>query len=300
MTPSGPNKSKSKSKAAAAAEAARRRQQRTVALVFGGIVVVGVILIVALASGSHGPSDNGDVFPPPVGAQAQAIVDKVLTVPISASEQVGSGSANPLASTILPVTGHPPLILNGKPELLYIGAEYCPYCGTERWAMAVALSRFGTLTIARLTHSSSTDVDANTPTLSFHGSTFTSKYLSFKPIEETTNVPDKNSPGNYMHLDTPTADEVKLEEALDTNGSIPFIDIGNQYYISGATYDVGLLQGKTWSQIASALHDPTSAIAKGALGAANQITAAICKVTKDQPSNVCSNKAITALSSQLK
>ena len=37
------------------------------------------------------------------------------------------------------------LTSNGKPEILYIGAEFCPYCAAERWAIAVALSRFGTL-----------------------------------------------------------------------------------------------------------------------------------------------------------
>src|SRR5215471_17073708 len=37
-----------------------------------------------------------------------------------------------------------PLTSGGKPEMLYIGAEYCPYCAAMRWSMAVALSRFGT------------------------------------------------------------------------------------------------------------------------------------------------------------
>ena len=26
-----------------------------------------------------------------------------------------------------------PLTLHGKPELLYIGAEFCPVCAVERW-----------------------------------------------------------------------------------------------------------------------------------------------------------------------
>ena len=35
------------------------------------------------------------------------------------------------------------LTSNGKPEMLYIGAEFCPYCAASRWSMALALSRFG-------------------------------------------------------------------------------------------------------------------------------------------------------------
>ena len=31
------------------------------------------------------------------------------------------------------------MTLDGKsPAMLYYGAEYCPYCAAERWAMAVA------------------------------------------------------------------------------------------------------------------------------------------------------------------
>ena len=54
-----------------------------------------------------------------------------------------------------------------------------------------------------------------------------------------------------------------------------------------------MLQGKTWAQIAAALHDPSSAIAQGALGAANYMTAAICKMTGDQPASVCSSLPVS-------
>ena len=30
------------------------------------------------------------------------------------------------------------------PEVLYMGAEYCPYCAAQRWSTIIALSRFGT------------------------------------------------------------------------------------------------------------------------------------------------------------
>ena len=71
----------------------------------------------------------------------------------------------------------------------YIGAEYCPFCAAERWALTVALSRFGTFSGLAGTHSSSTDVYPDTQTLSFYGSHYTSPYLDFQPVEETTNQP---------------------------------------------------------------------------------------------------------------
>ncbi len=41
-----------------------------------------------------------------------------------------------------------------------MGAEYCPFCAAQRWAMVNAFSRFGTFTGLTTTHSSSTDTDA--------------------------------------------------------------------------------------------------------------------------------------------
>ncbi len=45
-----------------------------------------------------------------------------------------------------------------KPQVAYIGAEYCPFCASERWPMVIALSRLGTFSGLGLTTSSATDV----------------------------------------------------------------------------------------------------------------------------------------------
>ena len=82
-----------------------------------------------------------------------------------------------------PISGAP-LASGGKPEMLYIGAEFCPFCAAMRWSMAVALSRFGSFTTPlRGFHSSPTDTDPNTPTLTFYKAGYTSKYLTFVPVE---------------------------------------------------------------------------------------------------------------------
>ena len=52
-------------------------------------------------------------------------------------------------------------------------------------------------------------------------------------------------------------------------------------------------------QVAAALSDPSNPIAQGAVGSANMITAAICKITNDQPAAVCNAAPVTALKSQL-
>jgi hypothetical protein len=62
-------------------------------------------------------------------------------------------------------------------------------------------------------------------------------------------------------------------------------------------YSPTVIDGKSWSQIATALTQPNSAIAKGVLGSANYMTAGICKMTNNQPASACT-PAIQALESK--
>jgi hypothetical protein len=65
------------------------------------------------------------------------------------------------------------------------------------------------------------------------------------------------------------------------------VDLGNKLMLSGAQYNPQLLAGKSWAQVAAALKDPSNPIAQGADGAANTFTAAICKLTNNQPATAC-------------
>ena len=190
-----------------------------------------------------------------------------------------------------PVSGTPLKGSTGKPEVLYIGAEFCPYCAAQRWALIVALGRFGTFSGLTTTSSSSTDIFANTPTFTFRSATYTSQYIDFRAVE--------TSDREQKPLQTPTAAEQQLFNKYDTNGSIPFIDFGNRYAMTGATYSPDVLGGASWKPIADALQDPSSAQAKAIVGSANLLTAAICKMTSDQPASVCSSAMIQGLEKKL-
>jgi hypothetical protein len=270
-------------KIAAQQAAARRAQVRKQVLLTAGSVVAVLAVVVAFVvikvfSGSASAGSNGST------ANA-AVVANLTSVPASTLKTVGKGSALTYnAKPMIPITG-PALTENGKPEVLYIGAEYCPYCATERWAMAEALSRFGTFSGLKFIHSDSSDVYPSTPTLTFYKSTYTSKYVAFTPVEETT--PNKQT------LQTPTAAQEALDAKYDVPpntsevGSIPFVDLGNKFMLSGAQYNPQLLQGKSWAQVAAALKDPSNPIAQGADGAANTFAAAICKLTNNLPATAC-------------
>jgi thiol-disulfide isomerase/thioredoxin len=278
-------------KIAAQRAAERKAQVRRQTLMAGGSVlavlaVVAVLIIVKLSSGgSSGPSSTGTSQP--------AAVSAVTSVPASTTDSVGKGTANP--KMLIPLSGAPALASGGKPEVLYMGAEYCPFCATERWAMLNALSRFGTFSNIKFIHSAADDTPASVPTLTFYKSGYNSKYVAFTPVEMQKI--------DRSNLQTPTSEQKALLNKYDAppyvqgaGGSIPFMDFGGKYIVSGASYDYNVLSGKTYAQIAAAMKDPTSDIAKGAIGAANQMTAAICKMTGDQPATACTTsiKALEA------
>jgi Domain of unknown function (DUF929) len=185
-----------------------------------------------------------------------------------------------------------------------VGAEYCPFCAGERWPLIVALSRFGTFDNLQLSRSASDDVYPSTPTFSFVGSTYTSPYLEFNPVELQSNV---RSGSSYQALQTPTPAQTNLLRTYDAPpyvpasaaGSIPFIDFAGQYLVSGAGYDVGTLHGMTQEQVAAALSDPSSPQAQAILGSANVLTAAICTATGNAPANVCNEPVIASLQASL-
>jgi hypothetical protein len=311
---------------AAQREAARRAEQRKRIYIAGGSILAVIVVVVTFviiktnsSGGSAGSASNG-----PTGAALTSLTNEVTGVPQSVLDQVGGGSiastdfipASQIAGASASGAGYfsnvngTPLTSGGKPEVLYIGAEYCPFCGAQRWSMITALSRFGTFTGLKTVHSSSTDYDPNTPTWSFYGSTYTSKYITFTSVEETTNERQGNSSNTstpYVTLQTPTSAEEALLNQYDpgnpsqgTGGAIPFIDLGNKYVQVGnmSPYSPDMLKGKTWSQVAAAMTQPSSTIAKAADGNANYMIAGICKLTNNQPSTACT-PAIQALEAKI-
>jgi hypothetical protein len=281
-------------KIAAQREAARRAERRNRMLITGGSIVVVLVIVLAfiLVKASEGSpsggggSATGTLLPAGVASQ-------VTNVPAATLDRVGKGAVPSTPPPFTPGSGST-LTGGGKPQMLYIGAEYCPYCAAMRWPMAVALSRFGTLTPLRGIHSTPHDVYPNTATLTFYKTGFRSPYLSFAPVENLT--------VSKTLLQNPTREQnaiwAKYEPDPTTRG-YPFIDFGNKLVLKAPIYNPAVLQGKTWSQIAAALKDPTSPVAQGVLGAANYITGAICKMTNNQPANVCASPAVTAVQSGL-
>jgi Domain of unknown function (DUF929) len=307
-----PNRDTSRREKIAAQQAAQRAAMRKRLLLAGGAIIAIIAVVVGLIvwKATSKPSVSTSSGPKgPAGTSLSSLISQTTSVPAATLDAVGNGGGA-VSSKPMSISGKP-LTSGGKPEMLYMGAEYCPFCAAERWAMVVALSRFGTFSGLHTTHSAAQDGGGNaepypnTPTWTFYKSTYTSKYLTFTPVEMNTNIPD-TSTGGYTTLQNPTKAQQALINHYDAPpyvpsqdaGAIPFVDFGNKYLVVGASYDPGVLQGLTWSQVAADLHNPNSPVAKAVLGTANYMTAAICKLTGDQPASACT-ATVKSLQSQI-
>lgn len=273
------------------------RSPMTIALAAVGLVIVVIVVFVAvrLLTGS-----SSNVTGAAVDAVPAAVMQDVTGVPASAFDQVGTGGKLQLHYPVK-LNGRP-VRVDGKPYVMYLGADYCPFCAAERWSLVVALSRFGTFHNLKTTFSGSQDVFPNTPTFSFHGASYTSPYITFQGVETYTNTVVN---GAYTPLDRPTALEAQLFTTYDRppyfekQGSIPFVDFGNAYGVSGAGYEPTMMQGETMAAVAAALKDPSTTISQAVLGVSNSLSAAVCAIDGGRPASVCQSSGVKAAAKKL-
>jgi hypothetical protein len=252
--------------------------------------VIVIVVAFIVVKGLNHPKQSGGTH----GGLPTSVVNDITHVPASTLSQVGTGGLPASELPLRTISDTAQATADGKPQMLYIGAEFCPYCAAMRWSMAVALSRFGTFGTLKGIHSSSTDVYPNTATLTFYRQKYTSSYLTFTPVENETIA--------ETPLQATTSGQQAVWAKYDTsNGSqsYPFIYFGGKVIVTGPLYDPGVLKGLSWSQIAGQLSDPSSAVAQNVIGAANYVTASICAMTNDTPSSVCKAAPIPAIQSNL-
>lgn len=219
------------------------------------------------------------------GAASEAVVASVTSIPADVFDKVaGGGIADPLRATTFEQLRGP----SGLPLVIYVGAEYCPFCASEKWSVVAALARFGTFSGLELSTSSSTDAFPDTPTFTFRNATYRSTYIEVSVVETA----DRQG----RPIATASAAAQSAMDRSDPQGSIPFLSIAERRVAVGTGYRPDMLVGKTWPQIAEAMRDPSTPLARGVIGNANWITAAICEQTGGQPASVCASPAVRSLS----
>jgi thiol-disulfide isomerase/thioredoxin len=239
------------------------------------LILIGGGAVMAVA-----PAGASATSPTPASA---SILRDISSIPMGEFNAIGAGSI--VAPTH--VKKQSALIENKRPEVLYVGAEFCPYCAAERWPLAIALLRFGTFKGLSTIASSPTDGYPNTATLDFRSAVFTSSYLTFTAVEVETVT--------HQPLMTLTKSQSALVNKYDSPkyvpgapaGAIPFLDFGNRFLQVGSNYLPSVLAGLHAKKIAGDLSDRSSSVTQSIVATANQLTADICNLTKQQPGKVC-------------
>ena len=249
-------------------------------------LIIGFVIYTNLAN-NKAAVGIGSAAPQSVLSALSGVSEKTAATVGDGGVQIGLESTPP---------NIPPLTKNGLPEIIYVGAEYCPYCAAERWSTIITLNRFGSFKGLTLMKSTSTDVFPNTNTFSFRNATYTSKYITFSATE----TQDRNQ----NPLGTPPAEALSAFSTYDTapytnqQGGIPFVSYANQYVTTAGPYQPTMLQNLSWQQIAAQLNNPSSDATKAIVGTANVETAAICKITDNKPP-VCAQSWVQTLEKSL-
>ena len=234
------------------------------------------------------------------------LITEVTTVPLGTSLPGFPSLADPASPdgvywsmlTISPDTHQAvsgsPLSRDGKPEVLYIGTEYCPYCAMESWPLIVALSRFGTFSGLATSRSPRFEQLAPVDGWTFYGSRYTSRYLSFVPVERYSNVlvnakANPDAATSYRVLQQLTPAQKAIFRKYDKSRATPFLDFANRTVQIGPVTSLSpeLMAGKSWLRLAAALRQPKSSLGTALTGEADLLTAELCALTGSRPATAC-------------
>jgi hypothetical protein len=262
----------------------RRTPPRTLALrVLAACILAGVVALAAVA-----PSRAHDAVG---GAVPPAFLSR-----LAADARLGLTDTAPpgqlLMAHIVGAVSHA-----RHPRVVYVGAEYCPFCAALRWPLVLTLLRFGRLQNMHFMRSSPTDVFADTPTLSFYRAHYTSPRVVLRAYETATRF---GAPLQHVpHAVGELFDAYDAPPFTEDAGAIPFLYINGLYVISGSPVSPGVFAGKSWETIARSLGNPRSKIYRAVMPVANALTAAVCVGMSAPPRRVCASPGVVLASHAL-
>jgi len=267
----------------------RRQRNRRILLLSIAAVAIVVVIVSAFVLGSIINPTSSSLINKPVTSQIYSSLESLSKSTYSYTDPTlmsggATNQANAGVQNNAKNSGGVTYTENGKPIIVYIGGEYCPYCGFQRWPLILSLMRFGNLTGLEFMQSSATDVFPNTYTFTFLTAKYTSPYFYFQSFEQVdrNEEPLQTVPSNYTGV------------FADYGSGYPYINFANKYVISGPFYVPSLFTGLNWTQIIQQIGSNTE-LSDQVQAATNTITAVICSVDGSQPASVCGNSAITPL-----
>jgi Domain of unknown function (DUF929) len=277
---------------------ARQGGSRTNLFIWGSIALVVVIVGIFVALNLSSTKPSAIIYTAkPVPA---TVLSDITHVPTSVYNSVGTGITGEVHTPRVE-TGQPALKYTGKPGVLGVFGQFCPYCAAERWAIITSFARFGSFSGLRTMQSSPVDYAPKTQTFTFEKATYRSPYFSAKLIEYFGQ--DYNKTGAHRVIGTLTKSQQKLVVKYDrssttasTSGelSIPFMDLGNQVINEGVSFTPIVLTNLTRTTIAGQLSTSKSDITKLIIGSSNFLSASLCHIDGGKPGSVCQSSGVQA------
>jgi len=179
---------------------------------------------------------------------------------------------------------------NGKLVVFFMGAEHCPYCAAERWAVVRALSKYGQWRGLRQTMSAARDEPfLNLPTYDLTEATYTSPHVEFVSRE----IRDRE----FKPLQKLLKTESKLVRKYDPKKHIPFLLIGGRFMQLEAGFSPKIFIGHTFRQTETELKKIESEIRKTIDDEANIISALLCVC--GLPPDMCKETGVAELIAEI-
>ena len=239
----------------------------------------------------------------------------------TAGEMLLNGSLDNIIGIKTNITSQ--YIVDNKTAVIYLGSTTCVFCGENRWAMALALSRFGQF--SKLYKGYSAIQDHDVPTLYWTpanlnssvaqiGNYYTSNYIDFVTIEDTGPI----TGGFYLQPLSTIQQEINATKNTTYMGAISKIialnnfqgtpyTIWGSYIVPGADAELfgnsppnstGVLQivSMTHAQILSQFAKPSTQFSWGEYAAADLYIAMTCSSIGNS-AQICKLPAIEKLES---
>jgi hypothetical protein len=278
------------------------RINRTARFAWGAVVAISIAVIALIIYALAGP-------PPAPGViqrvrTSSTVISALHRVPLSTFDSIGVSATFPLVEPTV-LVGQPSLQSTSKPEVLFVGGEFCPFCAAERWPLIVTLSRFGRFVSLNNMQSSPQSVFPGVQTFSFVSTDYVSKYIALTGIELYSDSANRNGSFTQIaHLslaESAVVQHYRNESASGLRvGTFPFVDIDNLLVTSTSGFSPAVIDGHSQSAIAQDLSQPHNPVGQAIVASANFLTAGVCRADGDRPSTVCDSSGVQLAAHSLK
>lgn len=189
------------------------------------------------------------------------------------------------------VTDQPFKRSSGKSLVYFMGAGFCPFCAAERWAIVMALERFGKWEgIVEDKSAGQDEKYLNVPTFNLARARYSSEHIEFAGKETADR--------NFEPLQELDDSDFEILDMYNPDQMIPFLLVDGQYMQVGTGFSPEMIQNMSHEQVRTELSNPESVIGKAIREEIDNITALACKSIKGA-GDACSSDSVKDLVGRL-